>query len=152
MSSLHSPGSLGSAASPPEVEGSETQSMAYTTDNGTSWKKLLFGASGNPIIYDWPTGFSGLTGFRDPFVFQSPRLESLLSNSTNLTNATGKWFLTISGGVRTDADPTGGGRLFLYRLSSNGDWRTWTFLGPIFGTAAFSSWSDWSGSKCPIPA
>lgn len=44
------PGPLGSSASPPEGPGAETQSLAYTTDEGASWIKLNFGYEGNPII------------------------------------------------------------------------------------------------------
>jgi beta-fructofuranosidase len=35
---------------PPELEGVETQSMAYTEDDGSTWTKLNFGAGGNPVI------------------------------------------------------------------------------------------------------
>ncbi|KAG8993555.1 hypothetical protein FRB93_001934 [Tulasnella sp. JGI-2019a] len=122
-----------------ETEYTETQSLAYSTDSGHSWTKLDFPV--NPIISNWPAGFN-TTGFRDPYLFQSPRLSSVLSNSTHLTNATGDWFLTISGGVR----PTEGGRLYLYRQAKPNDWVNWTFLGPIFGTAGNSSYSKWSGN------
>ena len=44
------PGPLGATSSPPEHEGVETQSIAYTTDGGASWTKLNFGSNGNPII------------------------------------------------------------------------------------------------------
>lgn len=69
-------------------------------------------------------------------------LKKLLANSTSITNATGDWFVTISGGVRPDQ----GGRLYLYRQTNNKSWLDWTFLGPLFGTAGNASWSAWSGN------
>jgi beta-fructofuranosidase len=72
-----------------------------------------------------------LTGFRDPYVFSSPLLEKLLSNTTTQTNATGSLFATISSGIRTDADPNGGPRLFLYRQTKENEFRDWTYLGAL---------------------
>lgn len=43
-------GPLGHKTIPPEKEGAETQSMAYTEDDGQTWTKLNFGANGNPVI------------------------------------------------------------------------------------------------------
>jgi beta-fructofuranosidase len=43
-------GPLGATADPPEMQGAETQSLAYTTDGGKSWIKLEFGVHGNPVI------------------------------------------------------------------------------------------------------
>ena len=86
---------------------------------------------------------SNLTGFRDPYAFQSPVLSSLLANTTS---AAGHIFLTISSGVRTSADPSGGPRLFLYRQTIPNDVRQWTYLGPLVNVPAFSSFSEWSGN------
>src|ERR1700690_1190023 len=44
-------GPLPATAQPPEVEGIETKSIAYTEDGGKSWIKLNFGSSGNPVIW-----------------------------------------------------------------------------------------------------
>ena len=44
------PGPLGSQSNPPEQMGAETQAIAYTTDGGSSWTKIDFGANGNPVI------------------------------------------------------------------------------------------------------
>ena len=35
-----------------EIEGVETQAIAYTTDGAKSWIKLPYGQ--NPVIYEWP--------------------------------------------------------------------------------------------------
>jgi hypothetical protein len=43
-------GPLGATSDPPEIEGTETQSIAYTKDGGKSWIKLDFGSKGNPVI------------------------------------------------------------------------------------------------------
>jgi hypothetical protein len=41
---------FGSGSEPPESQGAETQSIAYTTDDGASWIKLSTRSEGNPII------------------------------------------------------------------------------------------------------
>lgn len=89
----------------------------------------------------WP--MSNLTGFRDPYAFLSPVLSSLLANSTS---ATGDLFLTISSGIRTSADPSGGPRLLLYRQTKSDDVRQWTYLGPLVSAPALTSFSEWSGN------
>jgi beta-fructofuranosidase len=43
-------GPLGATSNPAETEGTETQSIAFTKDEGRSWLKLKFGAQGNPVI------------------------------------------------------------------------------------------------------
>jgi beta-fructofuranosidase len=92
-------------------------------------------------IDEWP--MANLTGFRDPYAFTSPLLSSLLANNTN---ATGDLFLTISGGVHTSVDPSGGPRLFLYRQTIPHDVRQWTYLGPLVSVPALGSLSEWSGN------
>ncbi|KAI0028930.1 glycosyl hydrolase [Vararia minispora EC-137] len=145
-------GQLGASSSPAEIEGTETVSLAYTTNGGSSWIKLPFGSQGNPIIctslpswtniYKWPK--QNLTGFRDPYIFQSPILSKVLDKSS--AGATGPNFLTISGGVRLDADPQGGPMIFLYRQTDAFDLRGWTYLGPLVSEPALSSFSKWSGN------
>ncbi|KAL8284210.1 hypothetical protein RQP46_004959 [Phenoliferia psychrophenolica] len=145
-----------------EIEGVETQAIAYTKDDGASWTKIPFGASGNPVIYNWP--MQNLTGFRDPYVFPSPRLAALLAasapsnttddglmtssglfTSTSSTSALNKTssdlFTTISGGVHG-----AGSKLFLYRQASRGDVKDWEYIGPILETGLNQSWSQWSGN------
>ncbi|ETW84894.1 glycoside hydrolase family 32 protein [Heterobasidion irregulare TC 32-1] len=136
-------GPLGATASPPESPGTETQSIAYTKDGGASWIKLNFGPQGNPVIYEWPV--QNMTGFRDPYAFESPVLKRLLSNSTAF-NATGDTFLTISGGVRLDADPNAGPRLYLYRQTSSTDVRRWTYIGELVTLPAHEQLSPWTGN------
>lgn len=95
------------------------------------------------VIDEWPS--SNLTGFRDPYAFLSPELSVLVGNSTA---ATGNHFLTISSGIETSADPSGGPRLWLYRQTTPGDIRGWTLLGPLVSVVAKSTFSPdgWSGN------
>jgi len=86
---------------------------------------------------------TNLTGFRDPYAFLSPILSSIIANTTS---ATGDLFLTISSGVRTSADPSGGPRLLLYRQTKPDDVRQWTYLGPLVSVPALSTFSEWSGN------
>ncbi|CAH7670375.1 glycosyl hydrolase, partial [Phakopsora pachyrhizi] len=130
-------GPLGADSIPPENEGVETQSLAYTKDNGHSWIKLNFGANGNPVIYKWPE--KNLTGFRDPFVFESQELLKFYSNITESNSPqgdvtpTGHKFLLLSGGIRPGEDKERGGpRAFLYRQTSDNNFLDWTYLGPFF--------------------
>lgn len=96
-------------------------------------------------------------GFRDPFVFESPKLVRVLANTTSSANPTtaaaaansttttnstsSNLFATVSGGVRGI-----GSKLLLYRQATVGDFLDWQYVGPIFETALNQSWSIWSGS------
>jgi len=86
-----------------------------------------------------------LTGFRDPHIFESPRLASLLANSSS--PAKGSLFLTLSSGIRIEADPDGGPIIWLYRQTSDDDVRGWTFLGELVRERAQTTHSAvWSGN------
>jgi len=146
-------GPIGARSDPPEVEGVETQSVAYTQDDGHTWTKLNFGSNGNPVIKTWPE--QHLSGFRDPFVFKSPEFSNFYANqSTQLGDGNGKkprgdFFLLLSGGIRKEADPINGGpRLFLYRQTEQNDITGWTYLGPLVSSVAeYNQTSEWTGSK-----
>ncbi|KAJ7637095.1 glycosyl hydrolase [Roridomyces roridus] len=118
------PAALGSGTD--EQEGTETQCLAWTEDDGASWTKLPLGPGNNPVIYQWP--MPNLTGFRDPYIFLSPTIASL---SSNFSGATGDHFLTVSSGIHGV-----GPRLFSYRQTSNADVRAWTSFSP----------AGWSGN------
>lgn len=136
-------GPLGAVAG--EKEGAETQSLAYTKDNGDSWIKLPYGAGNNPVIYEWPqtadnaSAKLNLTGFRDPYVFTAPYFDALLANSSS--EASGDHYVTISGGVYNE-----GGLLMLYRQTTAGEYRDWTYIGEFLRTGLRESWSEWSGN------
>ncbi|KAF8530224.1 glycosyl hydrolase [Hysterangium stoloniferum] len=135
------PASLGATSHPAEKPGTETQSIAYTTDGGASWIKLNFGFGANPVIYSWP--LANLTGFRDPYAFQSPVLAKMLQGKMN---ATGDYFLTISSGIRPEVDPNGGPRLFLYRQTHQNNVLDWTYISPVVAPSGKLAFSEWSGN------
>lgn len=148
-------GPLSARSDPPEIEGVETQSLAYTPDEGSTWIKLNFGAEGNPVIYKWPE--QHLSGFRDPFVFESQELSNFYANQSvphripghiKAPKPSGKKFLLLSGGIRTEADPVNGGpRLFLYQQTDEHDIRDWTYLGPLMPQLAErNQTSEWGGA------
>lgn len=148
------PGTLGWQSQPPEKEGTETQSIAFTEDDGHTWTKLNFGQNGNPIIYNWPE--KHLTGFRDPYIFESEEFLQYYSNSSiqhqvpnNGVTPTGTKFLTISGGIRADFEPSNAGpRLFLYRQTKDESVLDWTYLGPLVSLPPiFSPVSPWQGGS-----
>ncbi|KAG8813318.1 hypothetical protein FRC17_001606, partial [Serendipita sp. 399] len=152
------PAPLGATSNPAEQQGAETQSIAYTRDGGATWTKLNFGRGNNPVICEkspnlraptyqwfhageWPV--QNMTGFRDPYAFESPVLAKLLDG---VSNATGDYFLTISGGVRLEADSNAGPRLYLYRQTRPNEVRHWTYIGPFVSPSANVAFSDWSGN------
>lgn len=112
------------------TRGSETQSLAVSTDGGYNFTKLGQG----PVISDPPFA-ANVTGFRDPFVFQNARLDALL-NSTADT-----WYVVISGGIHGD-----GPSQFLYR-QYDPEFQFWEYLGQWWHEAANSTWSEnnWAG-------
>ncbi|KAH9460970.1 hypothetical protein MJO28_009885 [Puccinia striiformis f. sp. tritici] len=149
-------GPLSARSNPPEIEGVETQSVAYTEDDGRTWTKLNFGANGNPIIYKWPE--QHLSGFRDPFVFKSSEFSRFYANESivhqtpgnpNAVRPSGNYYLLLSGGIRTEVDPVHGGpRLFLYRQTEENNIRDWTYLGPLTSSVAErNQTSEWTGAK-----
>ncbi|EGP88565.1 uncharacterized protein MYCGRDRAFT_41016 [Zymoseptoria tritici IPO323] len=115
----------------PYVKGSETQSLAVSSDGGRNFTKLEFG----PVIPGPPFPLTNVTGFRDPYVFQSPQLDRALSSQENT------WYNIISGGVHGL-----GPSLFLFR-QYDADFRDWEYLGELWHEQANSSWGDgtWAG-------
>ncbi|KAL5363355.1 glycosyl hydrolase [Aspergillus floccosus] len=113
----------------PYTRGSETQSLAVTYDNGHNFTKL----SQPPVIPEPPVGLD-VTGFRDPYVFQSGVLDRTLNS------AEGTWYAVVSGGVH-DVGPG----VFLYR-NENSDFDQWDYLGEWWQEPANSTWGngDWA--------
>ncbi|TDL27056.1 Arabinanase/levansucrase/invertase [Rickenella mellea] len=121
----------------PYINGTESQSLVWTEDNGTTWKRF----DGNPVIPHPPSDIN-VTGFRDPFVFRSARFDALFPNTTSSSSVRTPLYLTISSGDR----PTVGPRLLLYRQSTIGDLSQWTYLGPIYAPAGNTSFAPWGGN------
>lgn len=115
----------------PYVKGSETQSLAVSSDGGKNFTKINYG----PVIPGPPFPLTNVTGFRDPYVFQSPQFDSAYSSEE------GVWYNVISGGVH-DVGPS----LFLYR-QYDPEFRDWEYLGEVWHEPANSSWGDgtWAG-------
>ncbi|KAK3642078.1 hypothetical protein LTR56_010949 [Elasticomyces elasticus] len=115
----------------PYVKGSETQSLAVSYDGGKNFTKLTQG----PSIPGPPFPVTNVTGFRDPFVFQSPELDRTAKSSN------GTWYAVISGGVHGE-----GPSQFLFR-QYDAEFRDFEYLGEWWHESANSSWGDgtWAG-------
>lgn len=117
----------------PYTKGAETQSLAVTYDGGANFTKVNHG----PSIPGAPYGSVALnvTGFRDPYVFQSPQMDRLLGSED------GAWYAGISGGVH-DVDVA----TFLYRQYDS-EFRDWEYLGKWWKEDVNSTWGDgsWAG-------
>ena len=97
------------------VAGSESQSLAYSNDGGTTWVEYEH----NPVISNPPSGWN-VTGFRDPFYHDSPELDTLLKY-------TEPHYYTIFGSDVGGAGP----RIPLYSAPAS-DLTRWTFLGSLW--------------------
>ncbi|GAB1726502.1 hypothetical protein NU195Hw_g2427t1 [Hortaea werneckii] len=117
----------------PYTKGAETASLAVTYGNGSNFTKVNHG----PSIPGPPYGSNALnvTGFRDPYVFQSPRLDALLDSNE------GVWYNVISGGVHNVSATQ-----FLYR-QVDPEFRDWEYLGQWWSEEPNSTWGDgtWAG-------
>ncbi|KAL5356165.1 glycosyl hydrolase [Aspergillus floccosus] len=105
----------------PYVWGSESQSLAVTSNGGKNFTKL----DGPPVIPGPPR--ADVTGFRDPYVFQNGQLDKALNSREDT------WYAVISGGVR-DVGPG----IFLYRSISH-DFQEWEYLGNWFNASVNST-------------
>jgi len=114
----------------PYQKGSESQSFAYTMDNGTTWVKY----AGNPVIPQ-PPADTNVTGWRDPLVFRDEDLASILNDPSETV------YTTVSSGQR----PTSGGRLLLYRAQTS-NLTSWEYLSVLFSAHRNESYSSFSGS------
>ena len=109
---------------------SETQSIAYSKDNGVTWIKY----EGNPVI-PHPPGDLNVTGWRDPLVFRDE----------NFAKALGDPIDTIYTPVSSGERPTSGGRFLLYRAQSS-NMTAWDYLGVMFQANGNESYSPFSGN------
>ncbi|KAF7559978.1 hypothetical protein G7046_g4165 [Stylonectria norvegica] len=114
----------------PYTKGSETQSLAVSIDGGRNFTKLQQGA-----IIPSPPFAVNVTGFRDPYVFQNPRLDNLLNSTSE------SWYVVISGGVHSS-----GPSQFLYR-QYDAAFQDWEYLGQWWHETANSTWGngEWAG-------
>jgi beta-fructofuranosidase len=99
----------------PYEDGSETVSIAVSTDAGATWQKEVT----NPILKGPPTG-EKVTGFRDPSISTMPSIDRLLGRTP------GQYvYGTLSGGF-AKRTPTA----FLYSIPAN-NMCQWNYLGSL---------------------
>ncbi|KAF8252470.1 sucrose-6-phosphate hydrolase [Wilcoxina mikolae CBS 423.85] len=99
----------------PYIPGTESQSLATSTDGGMTWKKY----AGNPVIDGPPEGWN-ITGWRDPFFAPWPEMDALLGRE-------GKgWYMVLGSGIKGV-----GPRIPLY-VADEKDLTKWTFLGALW--------------------
>jgi beta-fructofuranosidase len=114
----------------PYLPGCETQSFAYTKDNGKTWIKY----DGNPVISSPPPTIP-VTGWRDSLVFRDADFASILKDPEDTL------YMTLSSGDR----PRGGGRMLLYRASDT-HLSSWDYVGVLFSAPGNSSYGPFSGN------
>ncbi|CAH7688859.1 family 32 glycoside hydrolase [Phakopsora pachyrhizi] len=130
----------------------QTQSLAYTEDEGSTWTKLNFGENGNPILYKLPG--QNVTSFRDPYVFECPFFHDFYTNSRNShrslerNKADGKKFLMLSGEIESGQnDASSGPRIFIYQQTEENDVSNWTDRGTLLELPPqYNASSPWSAS------
>ncbi|KAM0561070.1 hypothetical protein ACHAPJ_003571 [Fusarium lateritium] len=112
------------------TRGAESQSLAVSTDGGRNFTKLRQG----PVIPEAPFALN-VTAFRDPFVFQNKKLDTLLESEPET------WYTAISGGVHQK-----GPSMFLYR-QHDPEFQYWEYLGEWWHEKANTTWGDgiWAG-------
>ncbi|KAJ5358604.1 glycosyl hydrolase [Penicillium cataractarum] len=113
----------------PHQRGSETLSIATSSDQGKNWYKR----DNNPILPGEPSGLD-VTGWRDPFCAPWPNMSKTLGLDPNES-----LFGIISGGIR-DITPTS----FLYQIDPK-NLSDWQYLGPLANFGLNLRPSRWSG-------
>lgn len=104
-------------------------SMATSSDGGRTWKK----SPSNPILQGEPAMLQ-VTGFRDPYVSEWRRLDTLRGERTNR-------YALVSGGIQGLAPTT-----FLYARERD-RLNDWEYLGPLVqAPARWQASRKWSGN------
>lgn len=118
----------------PHIRGAEKQALAYSEDHGKTWIKV-----NAPAVIKRPPPRMNVTGFRDPYLFQSEMIDRILNGTEPLGQT---WYALISSG-----DHRKGPRALLYR-QEHGDWLRWRFVGEPLAPRTNSSWGDyaWTGN------
>ena len=111
------------------TEGSESLSLATSTDGGRSWEKF----PDNPILMAPPSDIE-VTGWRDPFVAPWPSLSAALGHK-----ADEYMYGIISGGIVNKTPTT-----FIYSILAK-DLSKWEYLGPLMTVGLNHKLSRWSG-------
>lgn len=114
----------------------ETQSIAVSRDGGHTFEKL-----DHPPVIVQPDGIEP-TAFRDPYMFHSYQLDSLLDGDN------GTLYATVAGGVKGSDpeapgwEPDAGPGQFLYRQQAPDNFVDWEYLGMWWREAANSTSSN----------
>ncbi|KAJ9124234.1 hypothetical protein QFC22_001033 [Naganishia vaughanmartiniae] len=111
----------------PYLIGTETLSLAQSSDNGATWQKY----EGNPILSGAPT--SDYTGWRDPYISYWPAVDSLLGSSDQ------SLYALISGGHRDEGPTT-----FVYKINPN-NLTKWEYISSLVSFESNSRESRWTG-------
>ncbi|KAI8821445.1 glycosyl hydrolase [Fimicolochytrium jonesii] len=120
----------------PFTRGAETQAIAYTTDHGATWTKV----ASTPLLSGADAPKGNLTGWRDPFVFKSPAIDTATVNNRSDTH-----YMIVSGGKQENAEQEDdfGPSLFLYKSD---DFVTWKDAAadptPFLHFGANATWKD----------
>ncbi|KAF2218426.1 glycosyl hydrolase [Elsinoe ampelina] len=106
----------------PYTPGTESQSIAISTDGGETWQDY----ENNPVI-EGPPGDWNITGFRDPFVEPWPEMDALLGVEEP------HYYSVFGSGIKGV-----GPRIPFWTAPAN-DLTNWTFLGALWEPEANSS-------------
>lgn len=118
--------------------GSESLSVATSSDGGKTWTKL----DKNPVLPGPPEGVDA-TGWRDPYIAQWPAMGKLLARRQNGASAGARegndLFGIVSGGVKNKTPTT-----WLYRIDPS-DLTKWEYIAPLVMPGLSFSPSRWTG-------
>lgn len=118
--------------------GSESLSVASSSDGGKTWKKL----ENNPVLPGPPPGVDA-TGWRDPYVAHWPSMSKLLARRQNGAAVEARegddLFGIVSGGIRNETPTT-----WLYRIDPS-DLTKWELIAPLIKPGSNLSPSRWTG-------
>ncbi|KAA8898955.1 sucrose-6-phosphate hydrolase [Sphaerosporella brunnea] len=109
----------------PYIPGTESQSLALSSDGGRTWQKY----EGNPVIEGSPEGWN-ITGHRDPFFELWPEMDQLLGQEEE------HWYMVLGSGIKGV-----GPRMPLYSAKRN-DPTKWTFLGALWEPSMNETFGD----------
>lgn len=106
----------------PYLPGTESHSLAYSTDGGVTWQEY----ANNPVISSPPDGWN-VTGWRDPFYLPLPQLDTLLGNSEP------HYYAILGSGIK------GAGPRMPFYSAPASDLTNWSFLGALWEPTANST-------------
>lgn len=102
----------------PYLNGTESQSLAYSNDGGVTWEEY----AGNPVITGPPDHWN-ITGFRDPFFEPWPAMDNVLGQTEP------HYYAVFGSGIK------GVGPRMPFFSAPASDLTNWTFLGALWEPA-----------------